>query len=171
MRARRSILHPRLDRALIALAVLCVLMMPVEYRGGAETPHAHAVFQFWDTGIASAFDHHGHDHGTAGRHANDDVLPTLDSVALGGRLLPAAVSGQIATATSSPPDVPQLSKMTASAERAAGLAVAVSVVLALLALTVLRRLPIAAVRIPAGLTPAPDAPPPRAALAAAFPLG
>ncbi|MGH2560838.1 MAG: hypothetical protein ACRDJH_17375 [Thermomicrobiales bacterium] len=167
MRARRSILHPRLDRALIALAVLCVLTMPVEYRGGADVPHAHAVFQFWAAGNGDAFDHHG----LVSIRSDAGWLPVPERHVVGGRLLPADVSAFRTSATTAPPDVPLLSELTGSAERAVGLAVTVSAATALLALTLLRRLPIATVRIPVGCCPAPDAPPPREKLPAVFCVG
>ncbi len=48
----------RFDRPFCLLALLCVLMMPSTYKGGASTPHAHSFFQFWFTGVERAFDHH-----------------------------------------------------------------------------------------------------------------
>jgi hypothetical protein len=160
VRARPAIAHRRLDRALTALAVLCVLMMPVEYRGGAEASHAHAVFQFWASEGVGALDHHGHDHET--------VTSRADSLAVGGWLAPITGAESPATATDAPPDTPRLSEFTVAAERAVGMAVAVSAALALLSLVVLRLLPIASVRIPLGLTPAPEAPPPRGATSFSF---
>ena len=55
----------RFDRPFCLLALLCVLMMPSTYKGGASTPHAHSFFQFWFSGADRAFDHHhGLDHHT-----------------------------------------------------------------------------------------------------------
>lgn len=136
MRVRRQF---HLDRALAALAVLCLLMMPIEYRGGAEEPHPHAVFQFWDSGNRDAFDHHGHAHAAA-------AVPRAD-------------------ASEAPTDVPIVTEMTASAERAVGFAVAVSALFLLLSLTRVRRLSIPRTAVPDGLEPVPDVPPPRSVLA------
>src|SRR4051812_38046114 len=60
-----------LQRALLLVAAVSAFMMPSTYRGGAELPHPHALFQFWLSGPETAFDHHRaiHDHGDASAHS------------------------------------------------------------------------------------------------------
>ncbi|MGI8477573.1 MAG: hypothetical protein ACR2OO_14560 [Thermomicrobiales bacterium] len=45
-------------RPVLLLAALCVLMMPVNMRGGAEAAHPHAFFQFWGEDAEQIFRHH-----------------------------------------------------------------------------------------------------------------
>jgi len=59
--------HPRVgsrltgfQRLVALVAVLGVCMMPVEYRGGAQMSHAHALFQFLFDAAHGSLDHHGH---------------------------------------------------------------------------------------------------------------
>jgi hypothetical protein len=64
------------------LALLGLLLLPSDYRAGAETPHAHALLQLWlDAGDGSVHHHHG-----TGVHAGawDWLeLPALDVEAAG----------------------------------------------------------------------------------------
>jgi hypothetical protein len=78
----------RVERAFLLVATMCVVLMPSTYRGGAEIPHPHGLFQFWLTGADRAFDHHRHDHGahdhtahmSAGtEHSADDATSTDSS--------------------------------------------------------------------------------------------
>lgn len=85
---------------ILALLVLCAVgLSPVEYRGGAEQPHAHAGFQLWVDAADGTLHHHG-----AGAHRDD--APTAR--------VPAANTSAAAEA---PPDTPRLGAL-ASAERA-----------------------------------------------------
>jgi len=85
----RANLHP-----ILALLVLCAVgLSPVEYRGGGERPHAHAVFQLWDDVADGALDH----------HAEVGVAP--------------GSTGINAAAAAAPPDTPRLTAL-ASAEHA-----------------------------------------------------
>lgn len=59
-----------LHRAILLMATLCIAMMPSIYRGGAETPHPHSVFQFWIAGPERAFNHHHDDEHDHGDHAH-----------------------------------------------------------------------------------------------------
>ncbi len=47
------------QRLLALSAVVGVCMMPVDYRGGARTPHAHALFQLLFDAAQGSPDHHG----------------------------------------------------------------------------------------------------------------
>jgi len=60
-----------LQRALLLIAAVSAFIMPSTYRGGAELPHPHGLFQFWLSGPETAFDHHraNHDHGDALAHS------------------------------------------------------------------------------------------------------
>ena len=71
----------RFDRPFCLFALLCVLLMPSTYKGGASTPHAHSFFQFWFTGEDRAFDHHHNSTGYADsdRHGHSPVSSAVDS--------------------------------------------------------------------------------------------
>lgn len=92
--SHRAKLHP-----ILALLVLCAVgLSPVEYRGGAEQPHAHAVFQLWVDAADGTLHHHGD-----GAHGGAPIVG-----------VPAA---NLAAAAEAPPDTPRLGAL-ASAERA-----------------------------------------------------
>ncbi len=52
-------------------AVLGICMMPVEYRGGAQTAHAHALFQLFSDAAHGSLDHHGNTFRTLPDRASD----------------------------------------------------------------------------------------------------
>src|SRR5829696_4809437 len=54
----------RVHRALLLIAAISAMLMPSNYRGGAETPHPHGFFQFWLSEPERTHDHH-HRHGDA----------------------------------------------------------------------------------------------------------
>ena len=57
-------------RVAFALAATVLFMMPMTYRGGAETAHAHALLQLWADAAHSMPDHH---------HAYLRQSPSMDS--------------------------------------------------------------------------------------------
>jgi hypothetical protein len=136
-----------IDRRLALLAVLCLLTMPQNYRGGAEDAHPHAIFQFWFTGgHVTAEHHHGGDH-------HDDDAP-----------VPSKTTGSSRFVDN--PDVPTISEATPSAERADAIGGVFSywivpLLFATLAIIVRTR-PLT------GLVIAPEPPPPRDSVISAF---
>jgi len=63
-----------MKRGLWLFALVCILMMPLQFKGGAAESHAHAFFQFWsDAEIAPH--HHGFDEDSGGdshdQHAHE----------------------------------------------------------------------------------------------------
>ncbi len=48
------------SRMLYAVAVVALLAIPVQYRGGADLPHAHALYQLWIPGGYGLVHHHPH---------------------------------------------------------------------------------------------------------------
>jgi hypothetical protein len=48
------------ERGLRLFALFCILMMPLQFKGGAAEPHPHAFFQFWGNSEAAPH-HHGFD--------------------------------------------------------------------------------------------------------------
>lgn len=130
----RAHLHP-----ILALLLLCAVgLSPVEYRGGAERPHAHAVFQLWDDVADGALDH----------HAEADV-PLATSVSTGTNSVAAA-----------PPDTPRLSAL-ASAEHASLLLVVVVASVLLTAESIRARAVWPPATTLSGHPFAPEPPPPR----------
>lgn len=71
MRHRSLVAHRRSSgRLLWVAAVLGLLALPVEYRGGAERPHAHAAYQLWyDAAHGSVAHHHRGDDHSGAAHA------------------------------------------------------------------------------------------------------
>jgi hypothetical protein len=135
----------RPGRLLTVLFALSSLSMPVDYRGGAELPHAHALFQFWMSGDADAFDHHGEHHESVAHH-HDDVAATLRS-----NVDPS-------------PDTPAISGMGGPAET--GSVMALSLLLSVVLFAAGRNLLIATwTRVLVGIRPSPELPPPRQAIA------
>lgn len=125
-------------RLLTLFAALSLLSMPVDYRGGAELPHAHALFQFWMSGDAGAFDHHGHQTHHA-HHAED---------------------AKVSANADSAPDTPSVSEMGSPAERGAG--IALTMLLAMFIVAACGTQAIATrVSLLIGRLPAPEPPPPR----------
>jgi hypothetical protein len=132
-------------------AALILLTMPVNYRGGAELPHPHAFFQFWASGDADAFDHHGR------RLSERPHQPVGYSLARSATSAPSPATNSIEPR----PDTPLLSDMSWPGEHADALALVL--IAALLGTVVAMR----AIRveapwsIPIGLQPSPETPPPR----------
>lgn len=121
--------------------------MPVQYRGGADFVHPHAVFQLWFDAARGTTDHYharaASPH-AAGTHAEHTAAPER----------PAEVQ-------TAPPNVPTISGLTSAVERAAAVAAALAV-----AGFVLFGQCIQAARSPlvlAGRFLQPEAPPPRLA--------
>ena len=149
MRERASSTDRRGTRRLVwAAALLGVLALPVQYRGGVDLPHAHAALQLWTDPADGAFDHH------AGPYAH----PT------GGGAPNAGVAVQTRATTvvlAEDADAPRLSPRTLSAERVPLLIAAI--VLALPAMAG-RRCPVwAPPRAWTGGVPSHETPPPRLA--------
>lgn len=58
-------------KGLLLTALLCLVTMPVEYRGGAEHVHPHSSLQVWTEAATGSLDHH---HAGSVRHG----LPAFD---------------------------------------------------------------------------------------------
>lgn len=144
-----TVSHRGFGSVLGAVAVLGLLMMPVEYRAGAHHPHPHAAFQLWADFTPGTVPHR-HDEG-------GDAATTLIRGDHGG------VAGTDAVWATAPPDVPLLSEVAPALDRAA----AVAAVMALVGLLVAAALPrvVGLARRWAGLLLRPDPPPPRIATA------
>ena len=89
-------------RLLTAVAALAILMLPVEYRAGAERAHPHAAFQLW-ADFAHGKTPHRHDDAATDHAAHADHETPVAAV-------------------KTPPDVPTVSEATPPAERAAAFA-------------------------------------------------
>jgi hypothetical protein len=136
-----------IDRRLALLAVLCLLTMPQNYRGGAEDAHPHAIFQFWFTGgHVTAEHHHGGDH-------HD-----------GGAPVPSKASGSSRLVDN--PVVPTISEATPGAERADAIGGIFSAWIASLLFATLVITSRSGSLI--GLAIAPEPPPPRGSTVTAF---
>jgi len=141
----------RPGRLLTVLFALSLLSMPVDYRGGAELPHAHALFQFWMSGDADAFDHHGHG------GSDSDVHHGLDQTGNSKR------SSTLITTRKTAPDIPAVSGMGSPAET--GSVMALSLLLSVVLVVAGRKLLIATwTRVLVGMWPSPELPPPRSAV-------
>ena len=121
--------------------------MPVQYRGGADFAHPHAIFQLWVDAARGTTDHvHAdrHDAHADAAHGGHDVPPERPS--------------EVQTA---PPNAPSIAGMTAAVERAAAVAAALVVA----GIILFGRTPLAADAplVLAGRFVKPDAPPPRVA--------
>jgi hypothetical protein len=57
---RQKITSGQTKRGLWLLALVCILMMPLQFKGGAAESHPHAFFQFWSD-AEIALHHHGFD--------------------------------------------------------------------------------------------------------------
>jgi hypothetical protein len=64
----------RVHRSLLFIAAISAMLMPSNYRGGAEPPHPHGFFQFWLSEPERAHDHHGHVHEQRHRDAGSPEL-------------------------------------------------------------------------------------------------
>ncbi|HEU5434469.1 MAG TPA: hypothetical protein VFU81_22545, partial [Thermomicrobiales bacterium] len=90
----------RLDvvRLVWLAALAAMLACPIDYRGGAELPHAHAIFQLLYDAAHGSIDHH-HD-GDAPAAADDfgSELPSVQTTGLtqtvGARLSPMGESAE-----------------------------------------------------------------------------
>lgn len=152
-------------RLLTALAALALLMLPVEYRAGAEAAHPHAAFQLWADFAHGAAPHRHHDDGELHQHAHHvaeaDMMGTFADPL--GLLEPVGDTTAAGSAVEAPPDVPRLSEATPPAERAAAFAAAV--VLFWMVLLAGRPRIAAPVARLVGRSLRPAFPPPRAAVA------
>jgi hypothetical protein len=135
----------RSDRLVTLLFALSLLSMPVDYRGGAELPHAHALFQFWMTGDEDAFDHHGHG---ADRHEHEHGADHLDD--------PAAAGANIDPS----PNTPAVSELGSEAERGSVIALTLLLVALFMAGSGVQLVSTGARRL-VGQLPSPEPPPPR----------
>ena len=124
-------------------AVLGLLALPVEYRGGAERPHAHAAVQLWFDAAHGAIGHHAR---AVGATASDAAPPSPEMVHASG--LDADES-----------DTPRLSALTLSAGRI--LFLAAGIVIPLPVLLHRRRPGWLLPEILTGSLPNPETPPPR----------
>jgi hypothetical protein len=160
------IANPRhVGRLVCAVTALGLLTLPIQYRGGAEQPHAHAFVQIWLDAADGSFDHHrravadtqpnhAHDHGANGAEQAGGASAER-------RPEPARPRAALADAA----DAPQLSEITPALDR-------ISIVLAVaalgLALVLMGIAPAWSAPVAwAGRRPSPETPPPRRALAPA----
>ena len=133
----------RIDRFLCVVALIGIALLPVEYRGGADTPHAHASLQlWWDTAHGSTRHHPWP--GTMSRTPDNDARASASAIVPEGNL-----------------DSPTVSKLTTAIEYPA--IVTVLPLLFCLALRVPRAWSVSPLRV--GRFPAPETPPPRSLLA------
>lgn len=70
-RGVQTIKGARRERLLIALAMLGLLFMPIEYRAGADHPHAHALIQLFAEAAHGAPRHHQAAEHTSDHQAQD----------------------------------------------------------------------------------------------------
>jgi hypothetical protein len=135
-----------LPSLLWATALVGLLLLPVDYRAGAEHAHAHSLLQLW----ADAADGRVHHHARAGI---DWLDPAVDAPEAAG----------FAAAGESKPDV---GEQQDSAPAAGGLHLLLSALDALPIVSVARRPAVSLAHPLAGLFPPIPVPPPRAAVAA-----
>lgn len=138
------LLNP-LRRGVVLAAVLGLLALPVEYRGGAKEPHAHAAYQLWyDAAHGSVAHHHtgaiGHAHRAEGRETRAVAPP-----------LPAA-------AVEAGEDVPRLVTLSIGGTK---IPVLLTVVLVAILVSIRLRLAWREPRVVVGRTSPPATPPPR----------
>lgn len=124
-------------------AIIGLLALPVEYRGGAREPHAHAAYQIWYDAAHGSVAHH-HTGGDDGAHRVDILLPRQDAA-------------PVPTADAAA-DVPRLVSLTIGATKIPLLVIAVLI-------TTLFSTPLRPAwpppRFAAGRGPRPETPPPR----------
>ncbi|HEV2067292.1 MAG TPA: hypothetical protein VGR08_10675 [Thermomicrobiales bacterium] len=135
---------PGFKRLIFLAAALGLLAMPVEYRGGAEGAHPHAVIQFWAEAGRGSLSHHHRD----GSHHRDFE---------GAREIAA---DEIAYHATGEADFPRLFEATTS-QKYAPIAVAIAGVLFTVVLTTRAQRSHIAVKRPKGMNPMPTVPPPR----------
>lgn len=61
----------------LILAAFSLLLMPVDYRGGAEEAHPHGVFQLWEEAAHGSLDHHHPAHAHDVHDAGPESEPHL----------------------------------------------------------------------------------------------
>ncbi len=111
-----AVVQTRWPRAVYAVAVIALLAMPVQYRGGAALPHPHALFQLWTPGGHGLMHHDP--------HAGERAL-SMNASGEGN-------SGSRVVVAVADPGGPALTAMTTLAEKAAALTVVVATALLLL---------------------------------------
>ncbi len=142
--------QPALSRLLLTVAALGLLMLPLDYRGGAEVEHPHAIFQLWFDAAHGTIDHHQRriEHEGSSSHQ------------------PRHATGHPAVADTAAPDVPQLTEAASTIERPPMIVASLAVLA--LALLLVRAIPLPSLpMLLAGLHPRPQTPPPRLAAAPA----
>ncbi|HEY7031349.1 MAG TPA: hypothetical protein VH482_08490 [Thermomicrobiales bacterium] len=142
--SRDSSSTTRHSKSLLLLAVFCLLMLPQSYMGGASLPHPHAIFQFWFHGSHLTAAHH-HDDG------DDDHDHTVTEP-----LSPAEAEAAARAAFAETPTIAQMPPSYEGSD-AIGSILVDGLVFVLAAMVGL----FAVTRLRDGLTPSPEAPPPR----------
>jgi hypothetical protein len=133
-----------ITRLVFLAAALGLLTMPVEYRGGAEEAHPHALVQFWAEAGRGSLSHH---HRDGSRHR--DFEGTRE---IAVHEIPYHATGDA--------DFPRLSEAT-TAQKYAPIAVAIAGVLFTVVLTTRVQRSRSAVKRLQGMNPIPTVPPPR----------
>jgi len=137
----RTRLNP-LSRLAAVMALCTIGLLPVEYRGGADLPHAHSAFQLWFDAARGAIDHHSHTTSQAPDDAGRFWHPTGE---IG--FAPATADGARVSFPTPPVDETSLMPLAVS--------------FALLLLLLVSRPVWAQPGAIAGSAPRPDTPPPR----------
>jgi len=124
IRRRPGIRRWQPGKLMFGLAALALLTMPIDYHGGADIAHAHAVFQFWTARGHDAADHHHHSHESTRTRTNSHST-------VGGRWFSdqramRTIENGSQTALTPPPDVPVITSLVNSAERNGPLASAIA---------------------------------------------
>ncbi len=100
-------------RLLFALLALGMLSMPVQYRGGADFAHPHAVFQLWFDAARGTTDHF---------HMN-----AMSQAIAGTHTMHATVPERPAEVQTAPPTGPTIAGLTSGVEQAAAIGAALAV--------------------------------------------
>jgi hypothetical protein len=132
--------------AVHALALLGLLLLPIDYRAGAEQPHAHSLPQLWADAADGVVHHHG-------PSAIDWLDPAVDA----GEAARSSIVGSAAADVGEQQD---------SAPAAGGLHMLLVALVVLRAVSAVRRPVSNPARPLAGLAPRIPSPPPRSAGAA-----
>lgn len=93
-------------QGLLFTALLCLLTMPVEYRGGGGQTHPHASLQFWtEAAGGSLIHHHDGSHRQESRESShqeiayripgDQEAPSLTTAAVSQKYAPVAIAGAV----------------------------------------------------------------------------
>lgn len=147
---RPSLRRPRANRVaplLCAVAALSLFALPVQYRGGADVAHPHAVFQLWLDAADGSTNHHG-PAATEREHAADDGHPDAPARSV--------------LAVEESPDTPRLSEARPAVE---GFALVLTGAALLMALLLVRSTAAwSASPVWSGRLPNPETPPPRPAI-------